>query len=95
MKEAQNGIIEINDVDSETVNAMLHYLYYDKIPESEGLLLQLIVIGDRYNIPGSMEKCAHKLSGMINMNNFNEISLISDKFNLIDLQKGVFKFAKK
>jgi len=70
--EATNGILEIKDMDAETMRKFLTYIYTDKI-EDKDVDLNLIYVADKYNVLRLVSECAVVLSKKITNDNVIEV----------------------
>jgi hypothetical protein len=51
MKEANSGVIELNEFDVQTVKAFVEYLHFKPIENLRDVALELFKLADMYNIP--------------------------------------------
>jgi len=70
--EATNGILEIEDMDAETMRKFLTYIYTDKIEYNE-VDLNLIYVADKYNVLRLVSECAVVLSKKITNDNVLDV----------------------
>ena len=61
-KEANEQKIEINDVDPDTMEIFLQYIYGSKLPQLDTeQASSLMILGDKYNVSALMEACRLRL----------------------------------
>ena len=65
MREAREGEIIIQDMDSTTVRSMIHYIYTGEMSEDwQDLdILEVATAADMYDLPGWVKVCWTKLRG--------------------------------
>jgi hypothetical protein len=52
MKEANTGVIEINDFDVKTIEAFVKYLHFKMVDNLSDVALDLFKLADMYNVSG-------------------------------------------
>ena len=60
MRESSDGVVKLEDTNPEAVQAMLKYLYERDLTSIDGdliLSLDLLRLGNKYNIEGLQEAC--------------------------------------
>jgi len=62
MKESNTGLVEIEDFDSEIVEAMIEYMYTNEVTKPVRDLDQLLYIADKYDLPGLVKYCYGEFS---------------------------------
>ncbi|KAG8171740.1 hypothetical protein JTE90_024824 [Oedothorax gibbosus] len=79
MKEKKTGIIEIEDLEDDTVNKMLSYLYTNAIEELDSSTAQkLYYAADRYGIKALLRICSNHLMHNLDTSNVCEILVLAD-----------------
>lgn len=91
-KEAQEGVIEIQDIDHEVLVEMVRYMYTDEIPKLKEMAANLLVAANKYDLPGLFRVCEDFLIRNITAENFGEILAIVGTYNVTQLKKLVVKF---
>jgi speckle-type POZ protein len=92
MKEAEEKIIEIIDIEHDVLVKMLRYLYWGEISNIKEMALDLLVAADKYNIQDLVDKCLVYLMSNINLENHGQILIIADKLNLKCLKEAAIDF---
>lgn len=78
-KEMQNSTVDITDLDSETVNRMLKFIYSDAIDEmNEDLIEKLYAAADKYEILCLKERCSTLLKTLLNKVSVCDIYTLAD-----------------
>ena len=52
MLEARTGVVEILDVEADTMEKLLEFVYSGEISDTGGLLFQLFEAADKYEVMG-------------------------------------------
>ncbi len=91
-KEIQENVIKITDFDHEIVEEMVRYLHTDEVPKLKELALELLVIGNKYDLPGLVRICKNFLKENITEINFASILITADQLEIADLKDTAFEF---
>jgi len=62
MEEATSGLVEINDVEPDIIDAMVEYIYTGKTTKQVEDLSKLVYVGDKYELKGLVEVCFQKFN---------------------------------
>jgi len=62
MKEATSGLVEIDDVEPDIIEAMVEYIYTGEATKQVEDLPQLVYVGDKYELKGLVEFCFQKFN---------------------------------
>eukprot|EP00092_Neocalanus_flemingeri_P022825 GFUD01024749.1.p1 GENE.GFUD01024749.1~~GFUD01024749.1.p1 ORF type:complete len:353 (-),score=50.13 GFUD01024749.1:67-1077(-) len=85
MLEKETGIIKIEDFKVSVVQAMLHYLYTAKIEDTFDDTFDdfkdLLMIGDKYQIPSLVEACSKKLLPTISRSTALELGTFAETYS--------------
>lgn len=83
MKENQTGRVEINDVDGETTNYMIKYIYTAKVDPGvlERMGDKLLDVADKYNLAGLRELCVNSLMSSLVLENLLDRIVLADMHN--------------
>merc|ERR1719384_1223082 len=84
MEEANNNEVHFEDIDFNTMQSLLEFIYCDSIDE-EKITLKLLEAADRFEVMRLMEVCCEKLSKSINSENVAEIYEASYKHSIENL----------
>jgi speckle-type POZ protein len=84
MTETRGGRVEIADLDFETLQSLVHFVYGKKIDKWDGLALPLIIAADKYNILDLKDVCDHQLVSDLNLENVLEVLIASKTYEFID-----------
>lgn len=91
-KEAQEGVIKINDVSHGVLVEMLRYMYTDEVPKLKQMALDLLVAANKYILPGLVTICKNYLMLNITAANFAGILTTADQLDVADLKEASIKF---
>eukprot|EP00092_Neocalanus_flemingeri_P091540 GFUD01116074.1.p1 GENE.GFUD01116074.1~~GFUD01116074.1.p1 ORF type:complete len:350 (+),score=49.22 GFUD01116074.1:48-1052(+) len=81
MLEKETGIIKIEDFKVSVVQAMLHYLYTAKIEDTFDNFKDLLMIGDKYQIPSLVEDCSKELLPTISRSTALELGTFAETYS--------------
>jgi speckle-type POZ protein len=91
-KEAQSGVIEIEDIEYDVLVEMCRFLYYDEIPKLQTLAIELLVAADEYMISDLAARCCQFLTFNITTENFLNVLTTADKLNKENLREAAIDF---
>ncbi|RLM65654.1 hypothetical protein C2845_PM16G22470 [Panicum miliaceum] len=100
MKEGTvTNTIEIDDMDAQVFEAMLHFIYTDSWPEMEqedesAMTQHLLVAADRYCMQRLKLICEARLHDHIDAGSVSIILALADKHNCSGLKKECFNFLR-
>lgn len=86
-KEAQDGVIEISDIDHEVLKELIHYMYSDEIPKLKDIALDLLIAANKYDLPGLFETCKSYLMANFSLEDFPRVLIFAEKLDIDDLKK--------
>jgi hypothetical protein len=52
MKEQATGVVEIKDIDAETIEALIEYVYKESVDNLSEVAFELLKVADKYEIEG-------------------------------------------
>ncbi|KAF8771098.1 Protein maternal effect lethal 26 like protein [Argiope bruennichi] len=91
--DKSNKSIDIPDMDADTLNRLLLYIYEDKVQDlTEDTAANLFVAADRYELLDLKEKCSNFLKLNITESNACGILVLADVHQDESLRKSVQKF---
>ena len=90
MKEGASGEVEINDVNAETMDMLLYYLYHEEVEDAKLVDTNLLFAAEKYNVPGLLKLCVKHLKASMSMDNVLDILLSA---HLIPNQEDLFNTA--
>jgi len=99
MKESQEGEMEIEDMDPQTVKAMIKFIYSGKVDhdnlrcqgdrKSFGVqAIELLQAADRFDLSGLKELCEQFLITYLTINNVLDMFILADTHNADRLKKA-------
>ena len=92
MEENRSGRIEIKDLDVDTMDSMLSYIYSGKIGNMDGKEEMLLAAGEKYNLPGLKALCEDALSRVMNIDNALDMLLVADLHKAENVKDLALKF---
>ena len=82
MREKQEEIVTISDIEPEVMTELLTYMYTGCAPGLKTCAKELFIIADKYNISHLQILCENELKNNLTPANVVEILLIADKLQL-------------
>ncbi|KAG8172797.1 hypothetical protein JTE90_018589 [Oedothorax gibbosus] len=93
MSEGRSGVVDIDDVDSETVDRMLVFLYGDSLQGLQwGEAASLYYAADKYAVQPLKQMCADILKGGLTVDNVCDALVLADTHSDEQLMKNVADF---
>jgi len=92
MKEKATGKINIDGIDSDTVQDMLSYIYGGKIDNIDDKSAKLLAAADQYDLKHLKKKCEELLCKSLNISNCLEYLILADLHSTDILKPLVIKF---
>jgi len=86
MKESSSRELSIEDVQNDTVEAMLEYIYTGGVTKKVKNESELVYVADKYELPGLLELCFHKLNE-VDESMVIDILILADRHKLEDFKK--------
>merc|ERR1712150_63681 len=84
MKESRSNVIELKEVDLETVKSLISYMYTDEIDEDK-INVELLAASDMYEVLRLKALCCTELSESMTVENVIEIWQTAYRHNIEDL----------
>jgi len=81
-KEATSGLVVIEDVEPNTVELMVEYIYTGNVTKQVEDLSKLVYIGDKYELKGLVEFCLQKFDCDQDDYQLVEMLILADKHSL-------------
>ena len=92
MEESRSGRIEIRDLDVDTMDSMLSYIYSGKIGNMVGNEETLLAAAEMYDLPGLKTLCEDALSRHMNIDNVLDMLLFADLHKAANVKALALKF---
>ncbi|CAG9806594.1 unnamed protein product [Chironomus riparius] len=89
-----NSIIEVDDIDSETMTEILRYIYTDEVNDIDDFAPKLIYGAIKYELDELTKLCKETVAKNISFKNAIEYFLLADKFDMKDLLDCCINFIK-
>ena len=102
MIEAQSREVKINDIQADTMETFLYFLYHDQVQDTKMINAKLLRAAHKYNVPELMEVCTEYLKKNLSFENATDVlvsSHLTDQKNLFEIasdfiRKNVGKLVK-
>ncbi|XP_015903519.1 uncharacterized protein [Parasteatoda tepidariorum] len=96
MLETQTGVVNIPDVESDTLQSFLEFLYTDTITNTDyEKLLKLMFVAEKYQVDYLMKRCSLILMSKLSLENVCEVVSVSDMVNQSNLKLCAINFIKE
>ncbi|GFY57757.1 speckle-type POZ protein B [Trichonephila inaurata madagascariensis] len=94
MREKKTGVIDISDVDYETLNLLLLFLHTDTLDNihDHKIAVKLYIAADKYQILPLKVLCSKHLSSVASPKNVFDIMYLSSKYQDEELKSAARKF---
>ncbi|OXU31885.1 hypothetical protein TSAR_010005 [Trichomalopsis sarcophagae] len=92
MKEAQEGAVEITDVEYNVMLETLRFVYAGKVNEIEKFSKSLLATADKYDLGGLKEICTDYLCTNMSVESVVEYLSLADLHNVQRLREKAIKF---
>lgn len=80
-EENKTGVVEIEDIDYETMLQFTQYIYTDKLEKRYDMVMKLIEAAEKYNVRGLKAQCEEILIKKMNIENASELLALGDLHN--------------
>ncbi|XP_042903335.2 TD and POZ domain-containing protein 4 [Parasteatoda tepidariorum] len=95
MVENQTGIVDIFDVDNETLRALMEFLYTDTINITDyDQTLKLILVADKYEVNILKDECSKLLMSKLSPHNACEVISVAEMIHQKDLKYFALDYIK-
>jgi speckle-type POZ protein len=97
MKEAKERRIDLSDVEEETANHFINFLYDARLDANlaQPMCLELLAIGKRYDVPSLVEDVGHRLIDKLDVENCARLLSVADRYGCERLRLAALKFATR
>lgn len=93
--ESQQNCVKLMDASAEDIHSMLEFIYSGTIKDMDNVNFStVLMLADRYNLPGLHQLSTLALSRQINLENALEILVLSDLYGSETLKHNAMKFIK-
>jgi len=92
MKESQNNVISLNDIEPEVFEYILTFLYTGSVRVMPELAINLLIVSDRFLLRELKEHTEKVLARGLTAENVPMLSEVADKFNANKLKEQCFEF---
>ncbi|XP_065209118.1 speckle-type POZ protein B-like [Planococcus citri] len=94
MQESQKNHINIADIEQETFEEILHYIYTGKTTNLEESAFELLPAADKYDLKELKTKCEEVLFRKLSIDNAGSILILADMHHAEDLKAHALRFIK-
>ncbi|XP_065204312.1 speckle-type POZ protein-like [Planococcus citri] len=95
MLESKKNHIDITDMDQETFEEMLHYVYTGKVKNLDESAFELLPVADKYDLEELRIMCEEVLLKKLSPDNAVKILILADMHRAKKLKAGCLLFIKK
>ena len=67
--EAKPGEVKVDDIQPDTMEMLLHYLYHEQVTDLKKINLKLLCAADKYNVVELVEVCSDTLKRNVSLAN--------------------------
>jgi len=92
LDEAKSGEVEIEDLDFDTMETLIYFLYNEEIQDQKLINTKLLYAADKYNVSELLEICATFLKCNLSVENALDVLVASHHLNQQDLLKAASDF---
>ena len=93
--EAKSGEVEINDIQADTMETLLYFLYNEEVKETKLINAKLLCAADKYNLIGLMGVCTEYLKKNLCFENAVDVLVAAHLTNQKNLFDTTSTFVKK
>ncbi|XP_065209103.1 speckle-type POZ protein-like isoform X2 [Planococcus citri] len=94
MQESQKNLINITDIEQETFEEMLHYIYTGKTKNLDELAFELLPIADKYDLKELRIMCENVVFKKLSTDNAVKILILADMHHAEELKKDTLQFIR-
>ena len=102
MIEAQSREVKINDIQADTMETFLYFLYHDQVQDTKMINAKLLRAAHKYNVPELLDFCSEYLKNNFSFEDATDVlvsSHLTDQKNLFEIasdfiRKNVGKLVK-
>ncbi|XP_071033411.1 TD and POZ domain-containing protein 4-like [Parasteatoda tepidariorum] len=95
MLETQTGIVDISDVESETLQSFLEFLYTDSITNTAFKnILELMLMAEKYQVSILKDRCSELLMSKLSLESVCDVISVADMVNEFNLKQSALYFIK-
>uniref|UniRef100_A0A0K2TV53 Speckletype POZ proteinlike [Cricetulus griseus] n=2 Tax=Lepeophtheirus salmonis TaxID=72036 RepID=A0A0K2TV53_LEPSM len=91
-KEARTNVVKIEDIDEETLEALLQFIYTDKIHDLNNFASSLLIAADKYNISRLKSLCEQKIAESIDVSNAADVLVLAHLHEADKLKTATLDF---
>ena len=84
--EAKSGEVKIDDIQPDTMEMLLHFLYHEEVKDLKKINVKLLCAADKYNVVELVEVCSDTLKRNVSLFNATDLLVSAHLLN----QKALF-----
>ena len=92
MKEAQENKVTVDDIDGDTLEEMLIFMYSGKVKNLQEKAIDLLAAADKYQLKDLKQRCEESLSINLKVDNVLDVLVTAYLHNASSLQSLAMKF---
>ena len=92
MKEAQENKVTVEDIDGDTFEAMLFFMYSGKVKNLQEKAAELLAAAEKYQLMDLKQRCEESLSINLKVDNVLDVLVTAYLHNASSLQSLAMKF---
>ena len=88
MIEAQSKEVKINDIQADTMETFLYFLYHDQVQDTKMINAKLLRAAHKYNVPELLDFCSDYLKNNLSFENATDVLVsahLTDQKNLFEI----------
>ena len=95
IEKQSEGVMKIDekDVNSDTMEQFVHYLYFQKVKDNKMINADLMIAADKYNVKELLDYCTKYLESNLSDENALDVLVKGQEISNGDI--GIFNFPKK
>jgi len=93
--EAKTGIVKIEDIKPETIDALIRWIYQVEVYDMEEVSSDLYHAADKYGIGFLKEKCINIMTKSLSNQNFAPRLILAHNFNEEKFKKYILNFIRE
>jgi len=95
LSESSSGVVEMKEIDSDTFEAFLQYIYTGKVENDQFDKMALLDCANRFDVPSLRNFCCGLLADGLNVDNAASMLSVANKLNCEKLQRLVVVYIRK
>ena len=93
--EAKSGEVKIDDIEADTMEMLLYFLYHEQVEDLKNINVKLLYAADKYNVVELVEVCSDTLKRNVSLANATDLLVSAHLLNQKALFDVVAEFVTK